>query len=83
MVAYTTAPGDVEIGLEEKTVVFVEKKSSTGWMWKMSGALLVVALCLGGVLLFAWYWNGRPELMVRRSSVFFNVIRNMKPVFSG
>ncbi|XP_076593332.1 tumor necrosis factor b (TNF superfamily, member 2) [Chaetodon auriga] len=62
MVAYTTAPGDVEMGLEERTVVLVEKKSSTGWIWKVSGALLFVALCFGGVLLFAWYWNGQPEM---------------------
>lgn len=65
MVAYTTAPGDVEMGLEERTVVLVAQKSSTGWLWKVIGALLVMALCFGGVLLFAWYWNGRPEMMVR------------------
>ncbi|XP_070822352.1 tumor necrosis factor b (TNF superfamily, member 2) [Chaetodon trifascialis] len=62
MVAYTTAPSDMEMGLEERTVVLVEKKSSTGWIWKVSGVLLLVALCFGGVLLFAWYWNGRPEM---------------------
>ncbi|XP_039973827.1 tumor necrosis factor b (TNF superfamily, member 2) [Xiphias gladius] len=60
MVEYTSAPGDVEMGLEEKMVVLVEKKSSTEWIWKMFGALLLVALCFGGVLLFAWHWNG-PE----------------------
>ncbi|XP_034553925.1 tumor necrosis factor b (TNF superfamily, member 2) [Notolabrus celidotus] len=64
MVAYTTPPGDVEMALEERTVVLVEKKSSTGWMWKLFGALLIVALCFGGVLLFAWYWNGRPEMKI-------------------
>ncbi|XP_042281047.1 tumor necrosis factor b (TNF superfamily, member 2) [Thunnus thynnus] len=63
MVAYTTAPADVETGLEERTVVLVEKKSSTGWIWKVSGTLLIILLCLGGILLFSWYWNGRPELM--------------------
>ncbi|XP_031723303.1 tumor necrosis factor b (TNF superfamily, member 2) [Anarrhichthys ocellatus] len=65
MVAYTTAPGDMEMGLEERMVVLVEKKSSTGQIWKVSLALLVVALCLGGVLLLAWYWSGRPELMTQ------------------
>lgn len=73
MVAYATAPDDVEMGLDERTVVFVEKKSSTGWMWKVSGALLVLALCFGGVLLFAWYWNGRQEMMVRSSSISLNL----------
>ncbi|XP_078108415.1 tumor necrosis factor b (TNF superfamily, member 2) [Sander vitreus] len=65
MVAYTTAPSDVEMGHEEKTVVLVEKKSSTGWLWTMSVALLAVALCLGGVVLFALYWSGRPESMTQ------------------
>ncbi|KAI3361313.1 hypothetical protein L3Q82_013494, partial [Scortum barcoo] len=60
MVAYTTTPGDVEMGPEERTVVLVEKKSSTGWMWTV---LLVVALCFGGTLLLTWYWNGRPQMM--------------------
>ncbi|XP_061676116.1 tumor necrosis factor b (TNF superfamily, member 2) [Syngnathoides biaculeatus] len=64
MVAYTSTPADVEAaeGLQnEKTVVVVEKRSYTAWMWKLSAALLVAALCLGTVLLFAWYWHGRPE----------------------
>lgn len=74
MVAYTTAPGDVEMGHEEKTVVLVEKKSSMGQIWKVSVALLTVALCLGGVLLVAWHWSGRPEVMVRSSFVFMNLI---------
>ncbi|XP_045902082.1 tumor necrosis factor b (TNF superfamily, member 2) [Micropterus dolomieu] len=65
MVAYTTTLGDVEMGLEDRTVVLVEKKSCTGQIWKASGALLIVALCLGGVLLFAWCWNGRPEIMMQ------------------
>ncbi|XP_054477271.1 tumor necrosis factor b (TNF superfamily, member 2) [Anoplopoma fimbria] len=64
MVAYTTAPGDVETGLEERMVVLVEKKSSAGRIFKASLALLVVALLLGG-LLFAWYWSGRQELMTQ------------------
>ncbi|AWO96092.1 Tumor necrosis factor alpha [Scophthalmus maximus] len=58
MVDYTTAPGDLEMGLEARTVVLVEKKSATGWMWKVIRALIIMALCSGGVLLFAWHWNG-------------------------
>ncbi|XP_068425749.1 tumor necrosis factor b (TNF superfamily, member 2) [Clinocottus analis] len=65
MVAYTTAPRDVEMGLEERMVVLVEKKSSTGYMWKMAVAVLVVVLCLGGVLLLACYWSGKPDLMTQ------------------
>ncbi|KAM7421412.1 hypothetical protein PAMA_015509 [Pampus argenteus] len=61
MMAYTEAPGDVEIGLGERRVVLVEKKSSIGWMWKVSLASFIMVLCLGGVLLFAWYWNGQQE----------------------
>lgn len=74
MVRYTTAPGDLEMGVEEKTIVLVEKKSPTGSIWKVTVALLFVALCLGGVLLFAWHWNGRPEKMVRSGSVFKKLI---------
>ena len=77
MVAYTTAPCDLEMGPEERTVVLIEKKSATGWMWKVSVALLVAALCFAGVLLFAWYWNGKPEILVRIRDLFKN------PVFSG
>lgn len=69
MMEYTTAQSDVEMGLEERTVVFVEKKSSSGRIWKLSGALLFLALCFGGVLLFVWYWNGRPEMLVRSKSL--------------
>ncbi|KAL6109688.1 tnf [Pungitius sinensis] len=63
MVSYTAAPGDVERGLGEKMVVVVEKKPPVGRLWKTSVALLVAALCLGGILLLAWYWSGRPGLM--------------------
>lgn len=73
MVAYTTAPGDVEMGPEERTVVLVEKKSSAVRIWKVSVALLTVALCTGGVLLFAWYWSGKPDITVRTSSAFLNL----------
>lgn len=75
MVEYTTTPSDVEMGLEERTVVLVEKKSSTGRLWKVTGALLFVALCFGGVLLFVWYQNGRPEMLVR-SSFDPKIVRN-------
>lgn len=61
MVEYTRASRDVEMGLEQRTVVLVEKKSSTGRMWKTTLALLSVALCFGGILLFAWYWNGKSD----------------------
>ncbi|XP_069031418.1 tumor necrosis factor b (TNF superfamily, member 2) [Embiotoca jacksoni] len=61
MVAYTGAPGDVEVGAEGGTVVLVQKKPSGGWMWKTCGSLLLVALCVGGVLLFAVKWSERPE----------------------
>nr|ATL37890.1 TNF-alpha [Verasper variegatus] len=63
MVNYTSTPGDVELGLEERRVVLVEKKSSTGWMCKVMGGLFIAALCLGGVLMFSWYWN-RSEIMM-------------------
>ncbi|KAM3872906.1 tumor necrosis factor b (TNF superfamily, member 2) [Diretmus argenteus] len=65
MVAYTMTSADLEIGLEEKTVVVLEKKSSLAWVWKVCGALLIVALCIVGALLFAWYWNGRPEVTMQ------------------
>ncbi|XP_028984014.1 tumor necrosis factor b (TNF superfamily, member 2) [Betta splendens] len=62
MVVYTTALGDLEVGEQQKTVVFLEKKSSPRWLWKASGLFLLVALCLGGVLCFTLYWSGRPEM---------------------
>lgn len=65
MVAYTTALGDLEMGGQQKTVVFLEKKSSSRRIWKVSGALLLVALGLAGILCFALYWNGRPAVVVR------------------
>lgn len=80
MVAYTTTPVDVEAGPEAKTVVLVEKKSPAEWIWKVCAVLVVVALCLAGVLLFAWYWNTRPERMVRSISsfrVWWKVFQNL------
>nr|XP_057909833.1 tumor necrosis factor b (TNF superfamily, member 2) [Doryrhamphus excisus] len=64
MMMYTSAPADPEAPLEEKRVVVVERRSLAGWMWKLSAGLLVAALCLGLVLLFAWYWQGRSEPMM-------------------
>ncbi|XP_061801770.1 tumor necrosis factor b (TNF superfamily, member 2) [Nerophis lumbriciformis] len=64
MVMYTSAPADPEAVFEEKTVVVVEKRSFAGWIWKLSAGLLVATLCLGLVLLFAWYWHGRPDTTV-------------------
>nr|QLB38981.1 TNF-alpha1 [Channa argus] len=61
MVAYTTAPGDLEMGVQE-TVVLVEKKSSTSWIWKVTVVFLIAALCFGGALLFAWYWSESPQM---------------------
>ncbi|NP_001033074.1 tumor necrosis factor b (TNF superfamily, member 2) [Takifugu rubripes] len=62
MVNYMTTASDVEMGLQQKTVVLVEKKSSTGWMGKIILAIFVVVLCCGGALLFVSYWNGRQEM---------------------
>lgn len=69
MTAYRSSAGDVEAGAEERTVVLVERSSAGGWTWKVLGALLVVALCLGGVLLFAWYWSDRTETTVSSASI--------------
>lgn len=68
MVDYTATASDVEMALEDRTVILVEKKSSTERIWKVLGVLLILVLCLGGTLLFIWYWNGS-ETMVRRSSI--------------
>ncbi|XP_071763213.1 tumor necrosis factor b (TNF superfamily, member 2) [Centroberyx gerrardi] len=65
MVAYAATPGDVEIGLGERTVTVVEKKSSLGWIWKVCGALFIVGLCIGGTRLFVCYWNGSQEIMMQ------------------
>uniref|UniRef100_A0A3Q0T813 Lymphotoxin-alpha n=1 Tax=Amphilophus citrinellus TaxID=61819 RepID=A0A3Q0T813_AMPCI len=65
MVAYTTTPVDVEAGAEAKTVVLVEKRSPAEWIWKGCSVLFIVGLCLGGVLLFACYWNRRPDMMTQ------------------
>nr|AOT82924.1 tumor necrosis factor-alpha [Rachycentron canadum]ARX17339.1 tumor necrosis factor-alpha [Rachycentron canadum] len=64
MVDYTTTAGDVEMGLEDRTVIVVEKKSSTAWIWKVIMTLVVVALFFGGTLLLVWRWHG-PEMMMQ------------------
>ncbi|XP_034030090.1 tumor necrosis factor b (TNF superfamily, member 2) [Thalassophryne amazonica] len=65
MVAYTTTPCDVEVGTEERTVVLVEQKSSSARICKMWVALLVVALCLGVIVVCVWYWSIRPAATVQ------------------
>ncbi|XP_047453789.1 tumor necrosis factor b (TNF superfamily, member 2) [Mugil cephalus] len=68
MAEYMSTPCDLEAGAEKRTVVLVERSPSGGGgraggcMWKALGALFVVGLCFGGVLLFAWCWNGRTEM---------------------
>ena len=69
MVEYASAPADVEAGVEEKMQAAEEKRWSADWLWKLLGAVFLVALCLGGVQLFVWTWNGRPETAVRSISV--------------
>ncbi|XP_058504083.1 tumor necrosis factor b (TNF superfamily, member 2) [Solea solea] len=59
MVEYTAAPA-----LEERTVVLVENKSSSEWIWKASRALVLVVLALIGIVLFAWYWTG-PQMKIQ------------------
>ncbi|KAK5603502.1 hypothetical protein CRENBAI_006078 [Crenichthys baileyi] len=61
MTGYKITKGDVEAGLQERIEVLVEKKSTTAWMWKILGALLLVALCIGGARLYVWYQLERSE----------------------
>ncbi|XP_029360032.1 tumor necrosis factor b (TNF superfamily, member 2) [Echeneis naucrates] len=56
---YTTAPADVEMGLEDRRVILVEKKSSAEGIWKVIGVLVTMALFFGGTLLLVWHWNGQ------------------------
>uniref|UniRef100_A0A667WHG9 Tumor necrosis factor n=1 Tax=Myripristis murdjan TaxID=586833 RepID=A0A667WHG9_9TELE len=51
------APGTVEAGLGERTVVVVEKIASSRWRWRVCSVVFIVSLCVAGALLFAWYWN--------------------------
>ncbi|KAM4736355.1 tumor necrosis factor b (TNF superfamily, member 2) [Anableps anableps] len=55
MTGYKITAGDVEAGPQERVEVLVEKKSSTGWLWKVFGVLLLLALCIGGARLYVWY----------------------------
>lgn len=60
-----TVTGDVETGLQQKIVLLVEKKSSTGWMGKVFMAMLLAVLCCGGAMLLVSYLNGRQARQVR------------------
>ncbi|KAM9783249.1 tumor necrosis factor b (TNF superfamily, member 2) [Neosynchiropus ocellatus] len=62
MVAYTAAPGDVETG--EKAAAKMEGSSSR-WIWKLLVSVLAVTLCVVGVLLSLWLWNGQPDLLAK------------------
>nr|AAV80240.1 tumor necrosis factor alpha [Epinephelus awoara] len=53
------------MGLEKRSVVLKQSKSSTGWIWKVFGVHLMAAICVGGVLLFDWKWNGRPQSLTQ------------------
>lgn len=66
MKGYRITEGDVEAGPQERMEVLVEKKSSsTGWMWKVLGLLLLMALSIGGARLYIWYQLERSEPTVR------------------
>lgn len=64
MVEFTAAPSDVETGLEPRRLVLVEKRSSSGRMWTIIGALILLVMCFGGALMFVWHLNGKPEATV-------------------
>ncbi|XP_038161059.1 tumor necrosis factor b (TNF superfamily, member 2) [Cyprinodon tularosa] len=55
MTGYKITAGDVEAGPQGRMEVLVEKKPSTGWMWKVFGVLLLLALSIGGARLYVWY----------------------------
>ncbi|XP_075899426.1 tumor necrosis factor-like [Nelusetta ayraudi] len=61
MVEFTAAQSDVEMGMLPRRVVLVEKKSSSGRMWTMIGALFLLVLCFGGAVLFVWHLNGKEK----------------------
>lgn len=67
MVEFTAAPGDVEMGLEPRRLVLVEKRSSSGRMWTIIGALILLVACFGGAVLFVWHLNGKAEATVGRN----------------
>ncbi|XP_061574505.1 tumor necrosis factor-like [Cololabis saira] len=61
MGGYAAAPADLELGIQETVQALGEKRSPAGWMWKVLGAVLAAALCLGGLQLWALYWAPRPQ----------------------
>lgn len=67
MVEFTAAQSDVEMGMLPRRVVLVEKKSSSGRMWTVIGALFLLVLCFGGAVLFVWHLNGKDKATVRRN----------------
>lgn len=71
MVEFTAAQSDVEMGMLPRRVVLVEKKSSSGRMWTVIGALFLLVLCFGGAVLFVWHLNGKEKATVRRNEKSF------------
>lgn len=67
MVEFTEALSGVEMGLEPRRLVLVEKRSSSGRMWTIIGALILLVMCFGGALLFVWHLNGKAEATVGRN----------------
>lgn len=61
MVEFTVAPSDVEMGLEPRRLVLVEKRSSSGRMWTIIGVLILLVMCFGGAVLLVWHLNGKAE----------------------
>lgn len=66
MTGYKITAGDVEAGPQDRMEVLVQKKSSTGCLWKVLAVLLLLALCLGGARLYVWYQLERSQSTVRR-----------------
>ncbi|XP_027865182.1 tumor necrosis factor b (TNF superfamily, member 2) [Xiphophorus couchianus] len=61
MTGYKITAGDVEAGPQDRMEVLVQKKSSTGCLWKVLAVLLLMALCLGGARLYVWYQLERSQ----------------------
>lgn len=80
MVEYTTSLSNAEMGLDNRRVVLVERRSSSERMWKVIGALFILALCFAGILLFVWYLNGKQEVLVRRRRFKKNLCTSVKDV---
>lgn len=62
MVEYIVPEGDMESSHE--AIVMVKEKSSSKWTWKILGAFFLLALALGGILIFPWH-RKRSEMQVR------------------